>query len=390
MPAQDHEAHVRVFNRNGELTNKVISAKTGEGLEKKIQKLEESGNLYEVVGYRSPEVNKNSMTKNREIAIHILDNPNSYAAIQYDMGMYKNIDAYDQISAEIDDILAKHEKGPEHRHPHHLYPDDPRRVPLSERRRQISQLEESAQADAMRDFESEYGGVERPQRAAPKPKAEPKTDPTLTPEERRAAANQIRQQRMTEYWAERGTKPKGSTVPEGSTANEVRQQKMREYWENRRKAQKNTEVDKARGKQGQRSGRYQPGERGFGRFRREQDDDRQASAQMRRAEMRRRRDEDPEDDMEKALAPYYNEPLRKDASEVIEFAEAYSSLGAAVQEQIRDYLNHGIESPNGDMTITYGAFNLIQERLIRNFEYSDNEDIQELVGMLAELKSEYA
>ena len=44
-------AQVTVFDRDGRLVGKTVTAKTEKGLEKKLAKLEESGNLYEVRAY---------------------------------------------------------------------------------------------------------------------------------------------------------------------------------------------------------------------------------------------------------------------------------------------------------------------------------------------------
>ena len=47
----NYEAAIKVFNSKGRIVSKTISAKSEEALAKKLEKIEESGNLYEVVGF---------------------------------------------------------------------------------------------------------------------------------------------------------------------------------------------------------------------------------------------------------------------------------------------------------------------------------------------------
>jgi len=47
-------AHVRVIKANGAVINKTITAKTADARAKKIDALEDAGNLHEVVGFRDP------------------------------------------------------------------------------------------------------------------------------------------------------------------------------------------------------------------------------------------------------------------------------------------------------------------------------------------------
>lgn len=47
-----YEAAVKVFNAKGSLVNKILKANTEDALAAKIDKLADSGNLYEVTGFR--------------------------------------------------------------------------------------------------------------------------------------------------------------------------------------------------------------------------------------------------------------------------------------------------------------------------------------------------
>ena len=75
--------------------------------------------------------------------------------------------------------------------------------------------------------------------------------------------------------------------------------------------------------------------------------------------------------------------------EIIKFADAYASLGDAIQQQLKDFLDMGtINAKEEGNTITAGAYYYIDERIISPFRDSENEEIQEMVTLLEEARGE--
>ena len=72
--------------------------------------------------------------------------------------------------------------------------------------------------------------------------------------------------------------------------------------------------------------------------------------------------------------------------ETLEFARAYTSLGAAIQEQIDKHFDIGPVDEYGDQAITDGAMAYIRERLVDRFRDSE---IDEIVEICQELDRSY-